>query len=120
VEDAVGVDLEGDLDLRLAAGRGADAFEAEPSQDRLSAARSRSPWSTTMSTAVWFSSAVLNTSVRRAGMVVLRSMNLVITPPMVSTPSDSGGHVEEQDVGHLALDDRRLGPRRPAPRPRRG
>ena len=36
------------------------------------------------------SSAVVNTSVRRVGMVVLRSMSLVITPPLVSMPSDSG------------------------------
>src|SRR6187401_1529340 len=57
---------------------------------RLSAARSRSPCSTTMSTAGWLSSAVENTSVRRAGIVVFRSMILVITPPRVSTPSDSG------------------------------
>ena len=56
----------------------------------MSAARSRSPCSTTMSTADWLSSAVLNISVRRAGIVVLRSMTLVITPPSVSTPSDSG------------------------------
>ena len=43
-----------------------------------------------MSTAVWLSSAVENVSVRRAGIVVLRSMTLVITPPSVSSPSDSG------------------------------
>ena len=36
------------------------------------------------------SSAVVNTSVRRVGMVVLRSMSLVMTPPLVSMPSDSG------------------------------
>ena len=36
------------------------------------------------------SSAVVNTSVRRVGIVVLRSMSLVITPPLVSMPSDSG------------------------------
>src|SRR5262245_43546307 len=57
---------------------------------RLSAARSRSPCKTTTSTAVWLSSAVLNTSVRRAGIVVFRSITLVITPPSVSIPSDSG------------------------------
>ena len=56
----------------------------------MSAARSRSPCNTTMSTAGWLSSAVLNVSVRRAGIVVLRSMTLVITPPIVSMPSDSG------------------------------
>jgi hypothetical protein len=43
-----------------------------------------------MSTADWLSSAVLNVSVRRAGIVVLRSMTFVITPPSVSTSNDSG------------------------------
>ena len=43
-----------------------------------------------MSTAVWLSSAVENVSVRRAGIVVLRSITFVITPPRVSSPSDSG------------------------------
>ena len=43
-----------------------------------------------MSTAVWSSSAVEKTWLRRAGIVVLRSMILVITPPRVSRPSDSG------------------------------
>ena len=57
---------------------------------RLSEAISRSPWSTTTSTAVWLSSAVENTSVRRAGIVVLRSITFVITPPIVSSPSESG------------------------------
>src|SRR5258705_2949494 len=57
---------------------------------RLSAARSRSPCSTTTSTAGWLSSAVENTSLRRVGMVVLRSMTFVISPPSVSTPSESG------------------------------
>ena len=43
-----------------------------------------------MSTADWLSSAVENTSIRRAGMVVLRSMIFVMSPPIVSTPRDSG------------------------------
>ena len=43
-----------------------------------------------MSTADWLSSAVLKVSERRAGMVVFRSMTLVIRPPIVSTPSDRG------------------------------
>ena len=51
---------------------------------------SRSPCSTWISTDGCMSSAVVNTSVRRVGMVVLRSMSLVITPPLVSMPSDSG------------------------------
>jgi len=36
------------------------------------------------------SSAVVNTSLRRVGMVVLRSMSLVMIPPLVSMPRDSG------------------------------
>ncbi len=36
------------------------------------------------------SSAVVNTSVRLVGIVVLRSMSLVITPPLVSMPRLSG------------------------------
>ena len=36
------------------------------------------------------SSAVVKTSVRRVGIVVLRSIRRVITPPFVSMPSDSG------------------------------
>ena len=51
---------------------------------------SRSPWSTWISTEGCMSSAVVNTSVRRVGMVVLRSISLVITPPFVSMPSDNG------------------------------
>ena len=51
---------------------------------------SRSPCRTWMSTDGWLSSAVVNTSVRWMGMVVLRSMSRVITPPLVSMPSDRG------------------------------
>src|SRR6266851_2229820 len=57
---------------------------------RLSRAISRSPWSTWTSTDVWLSAAVENTCDREVGMVVLRSITLVATPPSVSTPSDSG------------------------------
>ena len=56
----------------------------------LNCAISRSPCSTWISTDGCMSSAVVNTSVRRVGIVVLRSMSLVITPPLVSMPSDSG------------------------------
>ena len=51
---------------------------------------SRSPCSTWTSTDGWLSSAVVNTSVRLVGMVVFRSMSLVMTPPLVSMPRDSG------------------------------
>ena len=56
----------------------------------LSAAISRSPWNTRMVTAFWLSSAVENTWLFLVGIVVLRSMRRVNTPPSVSMPSDSG------------------------------
>ena len=56
----------------------------------LSAAISRSPWNTRMVTAVWLSSAVENTWLFLVGIVVLRSISRVNTPPSVSMPSDSG------------------------------
>src|SRR6266404_4958893 len=56
----------------------------------LSAAISRSPWKTRMVTAFWLSSAVENTWLFLVGIVVLRSMMRVNTPPSVSMPSDSG------------------------------
>ena len=43
-----------------------------------------------ISTEVWLSAAVENVSLLRVGMVVLRSISLVNTPPSVSMPSDSG------------------------------
>ena len=56
----------------------------------LSEAISRSPWKTRIVTAVWLSSAVEKTWLFFAGIVVLRSMSRVNTPPSVSMPSDSG------------------------------
>ena len=50
----------------------------------------RSPWATLISTDGWLSSAVVKISDRFAGIVVLRSISVVITPPLVSMPSDSG------------------------------
>ena len=57
---------------------------------RLSWASGRSPWRTWISTLGWLSEAVEKTSARLVGMVVLRSMSRVKTPPSVSIPSDSG------------------------------
>ena len=57
---------------------------------RLSEAMGRSPWSTWISTWVWLSEAVEKTSLLRVGIVVLRSMRVVITPPSVSMPRESG------------------------------
>ena len=74
-DDAVGVDVEGHLDLRHAAGRRRDAGQLELAEDRLSAAISRSPWKTWIVTAVWLSSAVEKTWLFLVGMVVLRSIS---------------------------------------------
>ena len=51
---------------------------------------SRSPWSTWISTDGWLSSAVVKTSERLVGMVVLRSISRCMTPPLVSMPRLSG------------------------------
>src|SRR5262249_41430855 len=57
---------------------------------RLSRAIDRSPCSTCTSTLVWLSDAVEKTSLLRVGIVVFRGISVVITPPIVSIPSDSG------------------------------
>jgi hypothetical protein len=56
----------------------------------LSAAISRSPWKTRIVTAFWLSSAVEKTWLFLVGIVVLRSISRVNTPPSVSMPSESG------------------------------
>ena len=56
----------------------------------LSAANSRSPWRTWISTWPWLSDAVEKTCDFDVGIVVFRSISFVITPPSVSMPSDSG------------------------------
>mmetsp|Transcript_7804 Transcript_7804/g.19261 ORF Transcript_7804/g.19261 Transcript_7804/m.19261 type:complete len:253 (-) Transcript_7804:920-1678(-) len=56
----------------------------------LSAAISRSPCSTLMPTCVWLSAAVEKVCDFLVGMVVLREMSFVITPPSVSMPRESG------------------------------
>ena len=58
--------------------------------DLLSTAMGRSPCSTWISTWVWLSLAVEKTGLRRVGMVVLRSIWVVATPPRVSMESDRG------------------------------
>ena len=90
VDDAVGVDVEGDLDLRHAARRRRKAVRWNLPSVRLSRAIGRSPCSTCTSTLVWLSAAVENVSLFRVGIVVLRGISVVITPPSVSMPSDSG------------------------------
>ena len=58
--------------------------------DLLFCAISRSPCSTWISTEGWLSSAVEKTSDFFVGIVVLRSISRVMTPPLVSMPSVSG------------------------------
>ena len=72
--------------------RGAGGMSASSKlpSDRLSRANSRSPCKTWICTLVWLSDAVEKVSFLLVGMVVFRSMSLVITPPIVSTPSESG------------------------------
>ena len=50
----------------------------------------RSPWATLISTDGWLSSAVVKISERLVGIVVFRSISVVITPPLVSMPRLSG------------------------------
>ena len=56
----------------------------------LSLAIGLSPWRTCISTAGWLSAAVLNTWLLLVGIVVFLGINTVITPPIVSIPSESG------------------------------
>ena len=65
----------------------------------------RSPWATLISTDGWLSSAVVKISERLVGIVVLRSISVVITPPLVSMPRRQRGDVEQQHVLDLALED---------------
>jgi hypothetical protein len=57
---------------------------------RLSPAIERSPWHTWTSTEGWLSAAVVKVSDLRVGIVVLRGMSTVITPPRVSMPRTAG------------------------------
>ena len=69
---------------------------------------SRSPCRTWMDTAVWLSEAVEKVWLLRVGMVVLRSMSLVNTPPRVSMPRESGRDVQEEHVLDVAAEDAAL------------
>ena len=71
-------------------GAGGMSCKSNLPSDLLAEAISRSPCNTCTVTAVWLSSAVENTWVALVGMVVFFSISLVITPPRVSMPSDSG------------------------------
>ena len=71
-------------------GAGGISLKSNLPSDLLPCAISRSPCNTCTVTAVWLSSAVENTCCALVGMVVFLSISLVITPPMVSIPRDSG------------------------------
>mmetsp|Transcript_31089 Transcript_31089/g.73272 ORF Transcript_31089/g.73272 Transcript_31089/m.73272 type:complete len:329 (+) Transcript_31089:552-1538(+) len=72
--------------------RGAGGIPTRSNSPRLllSAAISRSPCMTLICTCGWLSAAVLKVCCFLVGMVVLRGMSLVMTPPSVSIPSDRG------------------------------
>ncbi len=72
--------------------RGAGGMPSRVKRPRvtLSCAMERSPCSTCISTEVWLSAAVEKIWLLEVGIVVLRSISLVMTPPSVSIPSDSG------------------------------
>ena len=90
IDDAVGVDIEGDFDLRYAAAGRSDTVQMEASERFIVVAISRSPCRTLTSTEVWLSAAVEKTWLFFVGIVVLRSISFVNTPPSVSMPSESG------------------------------
>ena len=69
----------------------------------MSAAISRSPWNTRIVTAFWLSSAVEKVWLFFVGIVVLRSIRRVKTPPKRLDAERQRRHVEQQDVLDLAL-----------------
>ena len=71
-------------------GRGRDAVEHEAAEALVLAGQRPLALEDVDLDLVWLSSAVEKISLLRVGMVVLRGMSVVITPPLVSTPSDSG------------------------------
>ena len=71
-------------------GAGAIPVSSNVPSGLLSLVNSRSPWKTWIETDGWLSSAVVKVSLRLVGIAVLRSMSFVMTPPLVSMPSDSG------------------------------
>ena len=72
--------------------RGAGGIPSSTKRPRLllSEAISRSPCKTWISTLFWLSAAVEKVSFLLVGIVVLRSISLVVTLPRVSIPKDSG------------------------------
>ena len=103
VHDAVGVDVEGDLDLGHAAGAGGRSTSWNLPSVLLYMAISRSPCSTWISTDGWPSSAVVKTSrpLRRDGRVALDQLGH--DPALGLDAERQRGDVEEQDVLYLAL-----------------
>ena len=90
VDDAVGVDVEGHLDLRHAARRRRDADEIELAEQLVVGRHLAFALEDADRHRGWLSSAVEKTWLFLVGMVVLRSIRRVNTPPRVSMPSDSG------------------------------
>mmetsp|Transcript_11760 Transcript_11760/g.34979 ORF Transcript_11760/g.34979 Transcript_11760/m.34979 type:complete len:256 (-) Transcript_11760:1116-1883(-) len=71
-------------------GAGAMPPNEKSPNNRLCAVNALSPSKTLTSTPGWLSWWVVKTFAALAGIVVFRSINLVITPPAVSMPNDNG------------------------------
>ena len=105
LQDAVGVDQEGHLDLRHARRHRIDPRSSKRASERLSRASSRSPWSTWRSTTVWPSTEVVNISLAMVGIVVLRAMSTLTMPPERLDAERQRRHVQQQHVGDAAGQD---------------
>ena len=90
VQDAVGIDIERDFDLRHAARSRRNVAQLEHAQQAVVARHGALALVDLDLHRGWLSAAVEKISLLRVGIVVLRSISLVNTPPRVSMPSDSG------------------------------
>ena len=70
----------------------------------LSGRHRRSPWRTWISTSGWLSSAVVKISERRVGIVVLRSIILVMIAALGFDAERERSDVEQEDVLDVALE----------------
>ncbi len=119
VHDAVGVDVESDLDLRHTTARSRDAGELELAQRLVVGGH--------LALALQHVHLDRRLVVGRGGvdlglaggMVVLRSIIFVMTPPIVSTPSDSGV-TSSSRMPSTSPASTPPGPPHPWPRPRPG
>jgi hypothetical protein len=104
VQDAVGIDVERHFDLRHAARRGRNVGEMELADGLVVARQLAFALQHVISTPGWLSLAVEKISDLRVGIVVLRSISLVNTPPKRLDAERQRGHVEQEHVLDFALE----------------